>query len=199
MQEGVQGAEFLLNDLLTTDPQHFEDLFFGCSSTVADPQTDGFGAGQGQDLAGIHNAGVPEAGVHHAFSKAGITVTGFGGGPHGGPHIGLVFVRYGGAFLVDHRSGTDAGTGNHVDSVSRQSDQGTGRGGIVIDPNHDGYFASKEPGAYAVRQVNLPTVGVEADKHKVSLLFLGFRKGQLDLAPKRGGHLVLKFKTVYSA
>ena len=58
---------------------------------------------------------------------------GLSSGPHGGPHVGLVFVRNLFTGLVDHSGSPNLTPGFHVDAVTGNGDQCPGRGCIVID------------------------------------------------------------------
>jgi len=141
---------------------------------------------QGEDLAGIHNAGVAEVRVNHAFGQSRVALTGLGRGPHGGPHVGLVFVRNGFALLVDHGCCTHAGAGVHVDSVGGQSDQGSSRSGVVINPDHHGEGALKKAGPDAIGVIHPSTVGIQSNEDQIALELVRFLKGQLHPPPHGG-------------
>ena len=195
MKEAVQKPQFLLNQDAFGNPHASQNLLGIGGGPVAHSQLFGFGGREGQDLAGIHNAGVAEVRVDHAFGQSRVALTGLGRGPHGGPHVGLVFVGDGFALLVDHGCCAHTGAGVHVDSVGGEGDKGPCRSGVVINPDHHRKGALKKAGPDAVGKIHPATVGIQSYEDQIALELVGLLEGQLHPPPHRCIH---RFQQVHA-
>jgi len=194
------------------DIQLCDDLLqrFGHAFTI--PVKDGFGGSKGQDLPGVAYALHVEFWIDHGLCNGGITAPDHQGvrtchqgvfslcfcrGSHGGPHVRLELVGHLFSGLIDHRGGPDFSTGFHIDAVTGDGNQCTGRSGIIIDKYPDRNAGIQKLGADGIGSADLPPVSIQVKDHQVGPQGICFLKGLLGDPPGGCGYHIHDGKGIY--
>jgi len=132
----------------------------------------------------LSNAGIPAPHLYRIplFNPCYLTLS-FSGGPDNASHVRLHLILSSCPGLVNHRGCANGGACPHVDAIAGDGNQGTGRGGIVVNKNPDRKGGIEDGRTDGIGKQDLTTIRVHMDEHRIEVFLRGLQQAFLNQQP----------------